>query len=219
MNRALLILVAGCVPDAPAVPSFQQDVQPILAANCVRCHGAPAIGGAPPAVRLDSYEDRVLAEYDTHVVLSTGAAGLHALIARRVASDGAERMPPRFALDDYQIETLARWSASGEGERPPRGAPRPSNHPPTLEVRRVTRAGANLEIELLASDLDGDLVSGELWLRVDDAPRFVGTIRSGTSTLRFDAAALAGSYLLSADLDDGAQPHAVDLGTIDIGGP
>ena len=48
--------LVGCNPTAPANPSFQVDVMPILAANCIRCHGFPSIGGAPHSFRYDSYD-------------------------------------------------------------------------------------------------------------------------------------------------------------------
>src|SRR6185312_13499319 len=51
-----LIWVAACV-SAPAAPTWQGDVLPVIASNCVKCHGYPAEFGAPAGFRLDVLED------------------------------------------------------------------------------------------------------------------------------------------------------------------
>ena len=57
--RPLLVVTlaaAACATDpVPAQPSWQLDVMPVLAANCVRCHGYPTSGFATPGFRLDSF--------------------------------------------------------------------------------------------------------------------------------------------------------------------
>ncbi len=35
---ALVVSALACAPEAPASPTYTKDVQPILAAHCVRCH-------------------------------------------------------------------------------------------------------------------------------------------------------------------------------------
>jgi hypothetical protein len=210
-----LALLAACTPDAPSAPSFQQDVMPILAANCVRCHGYPVIGGGPALMRLDTYGD--IAVDDT---TRFSGAGINASsIAERVASD--ERpMPPRFRLDDYQVATLENWAAgAAPGAAPPRGEPRPGNRPPSITVARGG-AGAVITVESRVDDADGDLVAGELRLRVGASDRVVGPVRSGRVELRWDSTGIPpGDYPLTAHLDDGADVHAVELGTLTVGGP
>src|SRR5260221_10546678 len=43
MKNALMVAavlwLAACSPEVPAAPSYAKDVQPILMAHCVRCHG------------------------------------------------------------------------------------------------------------------------------------------------------------------------------------
>ena len=39
----------GCAPAEPGAPTWVDDVAPILASNCIRCHGSPPLG-APAAV-------------------------------------------------------------------------------------------------------------------------------------------------------------------------
>ena len=48
----LACLAMCCSLDAATVPSFDKDVQPILQAKCVMCHGAGAVsGGYAPDLR------------------------------------------------------------------------------------------------------------------------------------------------------------------------
>ena len=42
MKYVLPFILVGCMPEAPVSPSFQQDVLPILAANCVGCGSSAA---------------------------------------------------------------------------------------------------------------------------------------------------------------------------------
>ena len=59
------LAAAGCATDpVPAQPSWQVDVMPVLAANCVRCHGYPTSGFATPGFRLDSFGPTLLASGD-----------------------------------------------------------------------------------------------------------------------------------------------------------
>src|SRR5215210_1527284 len=104
--KRIIIFVAACAPGVPDEPSYQQHVAPILAANCVRCHGVPVLGGAPPGFRLDSYNSYEQPKRNSiGTDMIDGAAVLSPTIATRVAlSDNP--MPPRFPIDDYQIETL-----------------------------------------------------------------------------------------------------------------
>jgi hypothetical protein len=218
MKRVVLITIvaAGCMPEAPARPSFQLDVAPILAANCVRCHGYPVIGGGPASMRLDSYSDVVVEEG----LLFAGAATYASAILSRITNESSELgpMPPRFPLDDYQIDTLANWvNQVPLGERPPRGAGRPGNRVPTVEILRVERAGALHSIAVRVDDADRDLVAGELRLHINDSERIVGGVQSGNVVVHWDTTGLAaGTYPLAAYLDDGADVHVIPLGMIEV---
>jgi hypothetical protein len=207
MKRALLFL-AACAPDAPATPNYQEDVAPILTANCVRCHGVPQIGGAPREFRLDLFSDTL----DGGTVLYMGASTMAPTIAIKIESDDAP-MPPRFPLDDYQIDTLKNWAA-----RPADREPRLGNHRPTIVVqdtRQVvsgdgTEPTIDVTITLRVDDEDHDLVGG--WLQL--AGRTTNVLHSGTNTIGFAAA--TGDYSLVAVLDDGGVQVTYALGTVHV---
>jgi hypothetical protein len=205
--RAALLLIVGCSPALPDEPSFQQHVAPILAANCVRCHGAPAIGGAPPGFRLDmlgSFEQPVRGRIE----LVAGAALYAAESAHRAA---AGDMPPRFPLDDYQIEILERWAALDA----PRGAPNPGNREPFVGSWMIQPAAGTYLIDIEIRDPDPDVVGGVLFARGVTQTVALGALRSGPNALRWDTTTSpVGSYAIEAILDDGGVEVTVPLDEI-----
>ncbi len=225
-----LIALASCMPDAPAEPSFQQDVMPVLAANCLRCHGTPAIGGAPEYFRLDSFEDVTIRErllpgdplcappepsLDCSPVTTLGATSMADTAAMR-AGDDDRPMPPRFPIEDHQIELLENWVASGAG----RGEPRAGNRRPQAVLEPMERAGTVVRITVRVDDPDRDVVGGSLHTQIAGTEVSFGLLHSGVATVTWDASGIApGSYPLFARLDDGAAVVVVNVGTITLGGP
>jgi mono/diheme cytochrome c family protein len=219
----LLLGLAGCDEAVPAEPTWAEHVAPILAANCGRCHGAPALGGAPRSFRLDAYEDTSDGQGGT----LRGAAAMAEFVAARVRSG---TMPPTLGLTEAQVETVVRWADQrtvdddGLPLPPPRGA-RPGNRAPDLttlitpqgeegtpEARVVTIA-----YELL--DPDRDRVVGAL--RVVDGSQAtrldVGPLHEGHGVISLDATRLfPGAYQLRARLDDGSGVIDVGAGRLDI---
>jgi hypothetical protein len=226
MMRTLLAItsLSACVPDAPAQPSFQVDVLPILAANCVRCHGAPTIGGAPTDFRLDAFGDTIIREGASHdscgvvddpaaAVIICGAATRAALSSLR-ARDEAYPMPPRFPMDDYQIDVLENWARD-----PVRGEPRAQNRAPTIETIEVAHVGTRVALRVAVDDRDGDVVSGIVHARHEAATArvVVGQVAGGHYELRWDTTGLVrGLYELVATLDDGAAPVEIRMGSITL---
>jgi len=235
MNRLLTGLwpfaLIACTPDAPASPSFQTDVMPILAGNCLRCHAAPVIGGAPEHFRLDVLDDvtvreRTLPEGDPACtpprsepecfpLVIGGAASWAAIAAQRVDSDDRP-MPPRFRIDDHEIETLQNWAQDGA----PRGEPRPENAAPTAAVESIERTGTVLVVQVRVDDPDRDVVGGSLHAQIAGVETFVGLVHSGVAVVRWDPAGVAaGTYPLTARLDDGGMVSDVALGALTVEGP
>lgn len=220
----LATLVGACTPDVPANPSFQTDVLPILAANCVRCHGFPP-QNAPREFRLDSFSDVAITDgtpagmgvcgddpTDPGVeIVICGAASAASDIPVRIADDH----PPRFPLDDFQIETLENWARTAV-----RGSPRATNAEPTLVIESTARAGTIMTVRVRVEDADRDLVVGTLRAMVGGRDRLVGAVRSGTLDLAWETIGISpGSYPLVASLDDGADLHVLAIGTITVEAP
>ncbi len=94
---------------APAV-DFGRDIQPILAASCLRCHGPRKTEGD---LRLDTREGLHKGGDSGAVVISGDGKGslLYQLL---VATDPDKRMPRRRRpLAPAQIETMRRWIDQG----------------------------------------------------------------------------------------------------------
>lgn len=215
--RAALVtpLVLGALACAtepvPSQPSWQVDVMPVLAANCVRCHGYPTNGFATPGFRLDSYGPTLLASGDL-----IGGAGENATtLARRtraaIRAPGELAMPPGRTLGDDEIEVLRNWAGLVDGSlTAPRGAGRADNVAPTLTFTELTRAGAVITFAYELRDADRDLVVGAVLGPVvnDQGQPGIGPIAdlvSGRAVVTWDTTGVApGSYPLTARLDDGA---------------
>ena len=225
MKRIIILpVLAACAPSVPDEPSYQQHVAPILAANCVRCHGVPVLGGAPAEFRLDTINgyDRPKRN-DVGIETVVGAQLYAEIIAQRVAS-GDNPMPPRFPIDDYQIETLERWSALGA----PRGAPNAGNRAPTAAIEAVQRSieeeGFEVRIreliDLVVGDPDADIVGGALQARQGATILPLGLLRSGPNRIAWETTHIApGTFALEAILDDGGAEVVIPLGNLEVTAP
>jgi cytochrome c553 len=101
-------------PQEPAVPAaapdFARDVRPILAASCVRCHGAAKQKGR---LRLDT-RDGLLTGGEYGPVVAPGRPQDSPLYTNLVESDPIHRMPQEAdPLPAGEIDTLRRWIAAG----------------------------------------------------------------------------------------------------------
>lgn len=197
---ALASATAACAPAAAEIPTWA-DVAPILTAHCVRCHGAPAIGGAPPTFRLDRYDDTSSASGKV-----LGASAMAEWIVSRT-QDGS--MPPRLPLSDVETETLARWYE----QRPPTPGTSPllrprrtdglrRSAPPSLTLTTLVN-GRDIEVSYQLTDADDALVVADLVARRSSPDVPLATLQSGSGTFTFDATALpTGDYQLLATLYD-----------------
>lgn len=162
MTRAWILLVtAAACASAPESPTWVDDVQPVLLANCARCHRGRPIGGAPADFRLDVYEDTVV---DGRLI--RGAATMAEFVAERAGRLG-EMPPDGPELTPRQRQILENWWASRPaGERPALGE-RPGNRAPTVTVLRrqlPTLGDPTVLLELQIDDADGDSPTGALFL-------------------------------------------------------
>ena len=89
---------------------FVRDIQPILAASCVRCHGPRKTEGD---LRLDTRAG-LLKGGDSGAVVVSGDGKASPLYQRLIAEDPEKRMPRRRGpLTTTQIETVRRWIDQG----------------------------------------------------------------------------------------------------------
>ncbi len=213
--RSLLVVplaAAACATDAvPTQPSWQVDVMPVLAANCVRCHGYPTSGFATPGFRLDSFDPTLMASGE----LIRGASENATTIARRtkaaIRPPGEIAMPPGRELAEDEIGVLRNWAGLVDGSlKAPRGPGRPDNAAPTLTFTEVGRQGAVITFAYELRDADRDLVVGSVLGPIvnDQGQPGVGPIAdlvSGRGRIAWDTTGVApGAYPLTARLDDGA---------------
>ena len=140
MTLALPLAIAlaasslGCSPEVPAMPTYTNDVRPILMAHCVRCHGAnntlntnPDVTSvalpAPRQCYLQRFEDEGDCTDRNNITLCRSGAGYcgtlmgtESLITSRVlAPPGSSTImppPPAEPLNDWEKDVLTRWSTA-----------------------------------------------------------------------------------------------------------
>jgi hypothetical protein len=109
---AVAALAPSPSPPKPAVKKvdFARDVQPILKAHCLQCHGGEQKQGG---LRLDSRELTVKGGANGASILpGNGAKSL--LVTRMLGHDGKPRMPLGFApLSAEKIATVRAWIDQG----------------------------------------------------------------------------------------------------------
>ncbi len=99
---------------ADGAVDFARDIQPILNANCVECHGGVKAAGNVSFV----YEDRVInfEGKSGGIVVKPGDVDGSEMIYRITTDDEEDRMPPpneHPALSDSEIDLIKEWIAGG----------------------------------------------------------------------------------------------------------
>lgn len=113
------VLIGRAQAPATRMPDFNREVRPILAQHCFKCHG-PDAGQRKAGLRLDSKRGATGALPSGNRAIVPGDP-LKSVFWRRVASTGADCMPPAYAnkpLSAPQKATLRRWIAAGAEYRP-----------------------------------------------------------------------------------------------------
>jgi mono/diheme cytochrome c family protein len=108
---AWALLGSAAVAGEPAAaPDFVREVQPILVARCVACHGAEQ---QESGLRLDRREDG-LRGGDSGAAIVPGDSEHSPLMARITASDADVRMPPEGErLSEAEVGLVRRWIDAG----------------------------------------------------------------------------------------------------------
>ncbi len=100
---------------AAAPVDFAREVQPILAENCLHCHG-PDAEDRKGGLRLDTREGALKGGKSGVATIVEHKPADSELIARILSTDEEEMMPPpkeKKTLTAAQKDTLARWIAEG----------------------------------------------------------------------------------------------------------
>eukprot|EP01035_Chromulina_nebulosa_P040196 gene40196-54352_t len=103
------------LPAASAAVDFAREVQPILAENCLHCHG-PDAKDRKGGLRLDTREGALHGGKSGVPALVEKNPAESELLARILSTDEEEMMPPpkeKKTLTAAQKETLRRWIAEG----------------------------------------------------------------------------------------------------------
>jgi hypothetical protein len=209
------LAAAACAPAAPANPTWEQDVKPILAANCVRCHRNPPANNAPGTFRLDVCEDAS--------ATLLGASTQSERIVARGSLEGATAMPPPPAagLSDRQLEILKNWRADG--------APCSGTAAASFVLLRATEESMEpgaapgeqrLVIQYTLEDPARSLVNATVVAVSASGETHVApeSLRAGTGELVWSLGAMApGTYDVLVTLDDGSEIREVRIGTFAIG--
>jgi len=201
MKRLALLVVAACGADVPANPTYFSDVQAIVRANCVRCHGAEPSQPKIARFRLDRYVKNDTATFD----LYDYSMGADSALLRVAVDQETPAMPPDYALTDRQREILERWVAQGS----PKGTR--ENHMPQMDLIAplgATTADQTLDMTFRAWDADLDGLFVQLWAHDiannEDIPLGMQT-GGGEHDLAIDTGTLASKrdFEIYAVLDDG----------------
>ena len=201
MKYVALIVLTACGAEVPASPTYFADVQPILRANCTRCHGADPSDPKIAKFRLDRYVKNDAATFDVWDY----ASGPTPELVRVAVELGSPAMPPDYVLTDRQREILARWVAQGA----PKGTR--ANRAPQIELLAplgATTADQTLDTTFHAWDDDLDGLFVQMWARDlaagEDIPLGAQT-GAGVRQLAIDTGTLASkrTFEIYAVLDDG----------------
>lgn len=194
------------------------DVEPILRADCLQCHGGSAdlTGGVTGATyRFDFYDltPEICGEAAGAIDTTTLAGASAALIATSITSvDGTTRprMPPAPspALADWEWQTILPWT-----DLPQKGT-RPENQAPVLRIASLSRtADKALDYSVIVEDPEGQsavgvLTIGSFRLKMNRPGAFAGAIDTSSWP--------EGEAAVQAVVCDGWTNAAYTLGTIVI---
>jgi len=208
----LLLAAAACAPSVPSEPTWVDDVRPILAANCIRCHSPPYIYQVPSYFRLDIYDDDLFLDPASSEPVY-GAAHMSDQESFKDVLVTRSTMPPRLPLTGRQVDVLTKWHEVGEpqGERADNAAPTMtvSDGPDILGPGRV---GLYYEID----DPDGDIVTGAILADPGGGDPIVPTNELFVGRGRVKFSLPPGNFALTAALDDGTDRVDVDLGQVTV---
>ena len=152
---AILVLLPLGIPAVAEDQSkdkvdFTRDIRPILANNCLLCHG-PDAKARKGDLRLDTPEGAT-ALHDGHAAVVPGKPDQSELIKRVTTADKDDLMPPAKSgkkLTKEQIDLLRRWIAQGAPYAKHWAFVKPER-PPLPDVRNPRAARTDVDRFILA---------------------------------------------------------------------
>jgi len=97
-----LLAATGCGPAIPDKPTWENDIAPLFAAHCNRCHGQT---GAFYAVPTYPKTDDQASSESFAIMINKAVHGTYASVKRMPP-------PPAQVLADWQIELIENWTRS-----------------------------------------------------------------------------------------------------------
>ncbi len=203
LSVVLAAVVIGCGgPDpVPEKPTWLDDVEPILRANCFHCHGASAEAKNGTKrwdvydLKADGYKFLMLT---LDPLLHTSAKD-NFIIINAFAKLGTMPPAPATRLSAQDLQVLEKWQANGFAF-----GTRAKNARPVAKLAGApVRAGAVVKVALDITDGDGDQVVGRL--SVPLAMKDLELWRSGRHIIEIPSAACPkGTAIgMKATLSDG----------------
>lgn len=218
---ALGVLGLGACSELPSTPTYFDDVQPILQANCARCHGAEPWQTSIAGYRLDRF-----VRNDTTATGGTAEDAFEraASILDVACAGDASIMPPGAPLPARQQDILRLWleqGTSGSGAdlvvAPAKGT-RSNTEPDIVVVNAdaATTVDQTFAATVRAWDDDADGLIVQLWAHdttgiLGDVP-LGAPVGAGQHAVEVDTGQLASkrSFEIYALLDDGFADWGTD---------
>lgn len=201
---AIVVTATACAPSVPDKVSYDQDVAPILDANCMRCHSSVQAVSLKSCVAVDNWDSAT----DPSGTCKPTVMGVHDgadMIVNDVMSGKMPKDGP--LLTDRQKQIIEDWKAAGYPRRS-------NNQPPTITFITPPASGAMIntggvttyDIKYDVSDPDGDAVTWDLTWKGPNGRTgsFATGLSAGTGTVHADTSSLgSGTYQVIANLSDG----------------
>ena len=125
ISRVFFCVSVCCGANARAI-DFETDIRPILATHCFECHDA---NKQTADLRLDLKSRAFAGGESGEAAIVLGDSGASPMIARVIAEDPDERMPPEGPpLSAAEIKLLTTWIDAGAPWKETDDVPDPRNH-------------------------------------------------------------------------------------------
>jgi hypothetical protein len=105
---------AGCGNEAPLFPTYHNDIKPIMAAHCIRCHGAGGTMNMDPDIPVimpSKNQTPVLGDFTSLAGLMPFTGPNGGTLKQKIDILPMPP-PPSTALDSYDYDTIVTWAST-----------------------------------------------------------------------------------------------------------